>query len=50
MDQKQPIGYTRPKEIGSILQTIDMSGVVNAFAFIITVGFLMYLWGFRLPG
>lgn len=36
--------YTRPKEIGSILQTIDMSGVVNAFAFIITVGFLMYLW------
>jgi len=50
MDQKQPIGYTRPKEIGSILQTIDMSGVVNAFAFIITVGFLMYLWGFKLPG
>lgn len=42
--------YTREHEIGSVLQTIDMSGVVNAFAFIITVGFLMYLWGFKLPG
>ncbi|KRN51721.1 membrane-bound protease, caax family [Pediococcus damnosus] len=42
--------YTRPNEIGSVLQTIDMSGIMNAFAFMITVGFLMYLWGFKQPG
>ncbi|MCT4398835.1 CPBP family intramembrane glutamic endopeptidase [Pediococcus ethanolidurans] len=41
--------YTRPKEIGAVLQTIDMSGIVNALAFILTVGFLMYLWGFKQP-
>ncbi|GEL15620.1 CPBP family intramembrane glutamic endopeptidase [Pediococcus cellicola] len=42
--------YTRPREIGSVLQTIDMSGIVNALAFILTIGFLMYLWGFKQPG
>ncbi|GEN94139.1 CPBP family intramembrane glutamic endopeptidase [Pediococcus ethanolidurans] len=41
--------YTRPKEIGAVLQTIDMSGIVNALAFMLTVGFLMYLWGFKQP-
>ncbi len=41
--------YTRPKQVGYVLQTINETQAADVVAILISVAFLMYLWGFKLP-
>lgn len=41
--------YTRPKQVGYVLQTINETQAADVVAILISVTFLMYLWGFKLP-
>ncbi|MDV7718439.1 CPBP family intramembrane metalloprotease [Pediococcus ethanolidurans] len=41
--------FTKPAQIGHVIQTIDNTQVADVISVLISVAFLMYLWGFKLP-
>ncbi|WP_412988954.1 hypothetical protein ACLJJ6_08495 [Pediococcus siamensis] len=38
--------YTRPDQVGHLIQTMNETQVINVASVVVTISFLMFLWGF----